>query len=86
MSQTATHLVEHVIPHVPVRQWVLSLPIPLLLAAHRELRTPVLQVVQRVVRSHLLDAAELKADEGHGGAVTPIQRFGSAARLNNLLH
>lgn len=29
MSQTAAHLVEHVIPHVPVRQWVLSLPIPL---------------------------------------------------------
>jgi len=29
MSQTAAHLVDHVIPHVPVRQWVLSLPIPL---------------------------------------------------------
>ncbi|TXH87062.1 transposase zinc-binding domain-containing protein [Thauera aminoaromatica] len=84
MSQTATHLVEHVIPHVPVRQWVLSLPIPLLLAAHRELRTPVLQVVQRVVRSHLLDAAELKADEGHGGAVTPIQRFGTLGRRRHV--
>ena len=29
MSQTASHPVGHVIPHVPVRQWVLSLPIPL---------------------------------------------------------
>jgi hypothetical protein len=29
MSQTAAHLVDHVIPHVPVRRWVLSLPIPL---------------------------------------------------------
>ena len=29
MSRTAAHLVDHVIPHVPVRQWVLSLPIPL---------------------------------------------------------
>ena len=28
MAQTAAHLVDHVIPHVPVRQWVLSLPIP----------------------------------------------------------
>ncbi|MFM8766627.1 MAG: hypothetical protein ACKOD9_02265, partial [Rubrivivax sp.] len=28
MSQTAAHLVDHVIPQVPVRQWVLSLPIP----------------------------------------------------------
>ena len=26
MSQTVAHLVDHVIPHVPVRQWVLSLP------------------------------------------------------------
>jgi ribosomal protein S27E len=25
MSQTAAHLVDHVIPHVPVRQWALSL-------------------------------------------------------------
>lgn len=47
MSQTAAHLVAHVIPHVPVRQWVLSLPIPqrVLLAAPPELVTPVLQVV-----------------------------------------
>ena len=33
MAQTAAHLVGHVIPHVPVRQWVLSLPIPLRLAS-----------------------------------------------------
>ena len=88
MSQTAANLVDHVIPHVPVRQWVLSLPIPLrlLLAAQPELVTPVLQVVQRVVTRHLLGQAGLKADEGHGGAVMLIQRFGSAANLNVHLH
>ena len=88
MSQTAAHLVDHVIPHVPVRQWVLSLPIPLrvLLAAQPELVTSVLQVVQRVLTRHLLGAAGLKAEEGHGGAVTLIQRFGSAANLNIRLH
>jgi len=50
MSQTAAHPVDHVIPHVPVRQWVLSLPIPLrvLLAAQPELVTPVLQVVLKL--------------------------------------
>jgi hypothetical protein len=41
-----------------------------LLAAQPELLTPVLQVVQRVLARHLLDAAGLQADEGHGGAVT----------------
>ena len=66
---------------MPVRQWVPSLPIPLrvLLAAQPELVTPVLQVVQRVVTRHLLDAAGLRADKGHDSAVTLIQRFGSAA-------
>jgi len=40
---------------VPVRQWVLSLPIPLrlLLAAQPKLVTPVLQVVHRVITRHL---------------------------------
>ncbi|MCW5610467.1 MAG: hypothetical protein KIS83_07250 [Rubrivivax sp.] len=64
-----------------MRQWLLSLPIP-----PRVLRvslpgrvTPVPQVVQRVTARHLPDAAGLHADEGHGGAVTPIRRLGSAA-------
>ncbi len=26
MADTAAHLVDHVIPYVPLRQWVLSLP------------------------------------------------------------
>ena len=39
MAQTAAHLVDRFIPHVPVRQWVLSPPIPLrlLLAAQPKL-------------------------------------------------
>jgi hypothetical protein len=43
MAQTAAYLVGHVIPHVPVRQWELSLPIPLLLllAAKPKLVTPM---------------------------------------------
>ncbi len=71
-----------------MRQWVLSLQIPLrlLLAAQPELVTPVLQVVQRVVTRHLLDGVGLKGEEGQGGAVTLIQRFGSAANLNIHLH
>ena len=52
------------------------------LAAQPELVTPVLQVVQRVVARRLLQAVGLEADEGHAGAVTLIQRFGSAANLN----
>jgi hypothetical protein len=81
-------LVDHVIPHVPVRQWVLSLPIPLRLPlpAYPKLVTLVLQVVHWVITRHLLGRAGLKADEADSGAVTLIQRFGSAANLNIHLH
>jgi hypothetical protein len=36
MVESAAHLVDHVFPEVPVRQWVLTFPLPLrfLLAAH----------------------------------------------------
>ena len=79
---------DNVIPHIPVRQWELSLPLTprLLLAAQTEFVTPVLHVVQRVATRHLLGHAGLKADGGHGGAVMLIQRFGSAANLNIHLH
>lgn len=46
----------------------------------------MLQVVQRVVTRYLLAGDQHKADEGHSGAVTLIQRFGSAANLNIHMH
>jgi len=62
MVETAAHLVDHVIPRVPVRQWVLSFPIPLrlLFAAHPELLVPVLQIVHRVTSGFLIKQAGLK--------------------------
>jgi len=88
MVETTAHLVDHVIPRVPVRQWVLSFPIPLrlLLAAHPELLAPVLQIVHRVIATFLIKQAGLKRAEAATGAVTLIQRFGSAANLNIHLH
>ena len=84
IAQTTAHLVDHVIPRVPVRQWVLSLPIPLRLlrAAQPKLVTPVLQVVRRAIARFLLQQAGLKVDQADSGAVTLIQRFGSAGNLN----
>jgi hypothetical protein len=84
VAQTAAHLVDHVIPRVHVRHWVLALPIPLrlLLAAQPKRVTPVLQAVYRVVMRHLLVQADLKADEADSGAATLIQSFGSPCRLH----
>jgi hypothetical protein len=88
MVEAAAHLVDHLIPRVPVRRWVLSFPIPLriLFAAHPELLSSVLALIQRVIARFLIKQAGLKASEAHTGAVTVIQRFGSAANLNIHLH
>jgi hypothetical protein len=75
MAETAAHLVDHVIPRVPVRQWVLAFPIPLrwLFAAHPELLAPVLRIVHRIIATFLIQQAGLKRTEAHTGAVTLIQ-------------
>jgi len=88
MAQSAAHLVDRVIAHVPVRQWLLSFPIPLriLFAAHPELLAPVLRIIHRVIASFLLKQAGLKRCAADTGAVTLIQRFGSAANWNIHLH
>jgi hypothetical protein len=88
LAETAAHLVDHVIPAVPVRQWVLSLPIPLriLFAAQPQLLAPLLQVIHRVIAGFLIKQAGLKRTAANTGAVTLIQRFGSAANLNIHLH
>ena len=88
MAESAAYLVDQVIPRVPVRQWVLSFPIPLriLFAAHPELLTPVLRIIHRVIARFLRKQAGLKRCATDTGAVTIIQRFGSAANLNIHLH
>jgi hypothetical protein len=88
MAETAAHLVDCVIPPVPVRQWVLSLPIPLrlLFAAQPQLLAPLLQVIHRIITSFLIKQAGLKRTAANTGAVTLIQLFGSAANLNIHLH
>ena len=88
MAETAAVLVDRVIPRVPVRQWVLSFPIPLriLFAAHPELVTPVLGIVHRDITGFLVEQAGLRRGAADAGSVTLIQRFGSAGNLHIHLH
>ena len=69
MAETAAHRVDCVIPRVPVRQWVLSFPIPLrtLFAADAQLLSPVLQVIHRVIATFLIKQAGLKRSEADTG-------------------
>ncbi len=88
MAESAAYLVDEVIPRVPVRQWVLSFPIPLriLFAAPPELLTPVLLIIHRAIAGFLRKQAGLQRAAADTGAVTLIQRFSSAANLNIHLH
>jgi hypothetical protein len=84
MVESVAHLVDHVFPEVPVRQWVLTFPFPLrfLLAAQPEVLSQVLAVVQRGISTFVIRHSGLTVASGaRTGAVTRIQRFGSALNV-----
>ena len=89
MTDTACHLRERVLPEVPLRQWVCSLPWELRLAVGYDgaLCSKVVgafvQEVQRSYRWRAKRTLGLRSVElAHSGAVTFLQRFDSALRLN----
>jgi len=89
MSETAAHLVDRVIPDVPVRQWVLSVPHRLryrLAYDHRLCRT-VLHVFVRALRSAYRRQARRQGLTGaETGMVTSVQRFGGAVNVHLHFH
>jgi len=90
MADTAAHLVDRVLPEVPVRQWVLSLPFGLRyrLAYDSSLTSAVLSIFVRRVFASLRRRARLLApiEEPQCGAVSFVQRFGGALNLNVHFH
>ncbi|MBY0276821.1 transposase [Candidatus Binatia bacterium] len=89
MASLAAHLVDDVLGGLPVRQWVLTTPHRLryALAYDQRLCRRVLGVFIRAVLSFERRRARRRgAADGRGGAVTAIQRFGSAANLNIHFH
>lgn len=88
MTESAALLVDEVLPAEPIRQWVLSVPFPLrfLFAAEPVAMGDVLAIVYRAIASHLIKKVGLTRATGQTGAVTLIQRFGSALNLNIHFH
>jgi hypothetical protein len=84
MVESAALLVDEVLPPRPLRQWVLTVPFKLrfLFAAYPELMGRVLGIVTRAISTHLARQAGLTRRAACTGAVTLIQRFGSALNLN----
>jgi hypothetical protein len=92
MNQMALQLVESVIPRVPVRQWVLTFPPPLryLLAYDNALCSRALALfVEQVLRHYRFVLSRehgVDIDRLQGGAVTSIQRVGSALQASLHFH
>jgi hypothetical protein len=87
MADTAAHLADRVFPEGPVRQWVLTLPYTLRfrMACDSRLVADIHRIFVQTVFASLRRRAgndkKLKC-----GAVTFIQRFGDALRLNLHYH
>ena len=84
MAEGAALLVDEVLPREPMRQWVLSVPFALryLFATDLVVMGQVRGIVTRAIGNHLIKAAGCHHATAQTGAVTLIQRFGSALNLN----
>ena len=95
MAQTAAHLVDHVIPPVPVRQWVISVPKRLrgFLADRPQAVTALTSIFLEEIERLLRKAAGASSDGNEPpsaqprlGAVSFLHRFGSALNRHVHLH
>ena len=91
MAQTAAHLVERVIPWVPTRQWVVSVPIPLRywMSSSKELTAQIHTIIRTTISQYYVNQAVkcgVERQQVQPGSVTFIQRFGGALNLNVHFH
>ena len=80
MVETAAHLVDHVFPRLPVRQWVLAVPKRLryFLRDDAELQGALLRIFLDEVERCLCAHSTGCGDTARSGAVAFIHRFGSS--------
>src|SRR5262249_53345124 len=91
MAPMAAHLVAQVIPWVPTRQWVVSVPVPLRywMAASPDLTAKVHTTMRTTIGPYDVNRAVARGLERatvHPGAVTFLQRFGSSLHWHLHLH
>jgi hypothetical protein len=89
MNAGALTLVDYVLPEVPIRQFVLTMPFPLRfpLAFDGKLLGQVLRIfTDTIAANYRKRQADRGIVDGQGGAVTVIQRANSDLRLNPHFH
>jgi hypothetical protein len=87
MSERAAHLVERLLPRVPIRQWVFTVPVRYQLALDAGLTRAVRRVFLRTLFGRQRRRAARRGLVGvRSGSVTAIQRLGGSANLNVHFH
>jgi hypothetical protein len=92
MHDTAAHLLDRVLPRVPIRQWVLAFPhrVRFLLSRDPKLLSAALTIFIRALFAFQRRRARAQGlpttRAGTSGSVTFVQRFGSALQLTPHLH
>jgi hypothetical protein len=86
MAEVAAHLTDNVLPHLPVRQWVLSLPKRLRPFLHHnpDIAGAVLRIFLRAIRTTLCRTSPGAPTDAQLGGISFLHRFGSA--LNRHFH
>ncbi len=88
MAETAAHLVDHVFPHVPMRQFVLSVPKRLRPFLHHrpQTATAVLHILLLALHAILRQACPTAPVGASLGVVSFLHRFGSSLNPNFHYH
>ena len=86
MAEVAAHVTDNVLPHLPVRQWVLSLPKRLRPFLHHnpDIAGAVLRIFLRAIRTTLCRVSPGAPRDAKLGATSFLHRFGSS--LNTHFH
>ena len=84
MTELAAHISDHVLPNVPVRQWVLTVPhrLRFRLGYDHEFSKKVLKIFSDAVYDYYRRATGEAL--GQTASITFIQRFNSEIALNSL--
>jgi len=88
MAEVAAHVTDHVLPHLPVRQWVLSLPKRLrpYLEGSPDIASAVLRIFIRAVRTTLCATSPGAPRDAQLGALSFLHRFGSSLNAHFHFH
>jgi hypothetical protein len=89
MADTAAYLSDHVLPEVPIRQWVLTLPLRIryLIAFDKKMCRSIKRIFISALTTWLRrKARKFGLADGHIGAVIFLQRWGGALNLNPHFH